>query len=99
MDDIGIVMTSFGDVVTVILVVNSYPLSQICSDLSLAPKKAPFSENFRTHMLTHIVKVVPRGTFFAKISEVCQLTIYHSWDEKQGIPFGMCPIIRSQQID
>ncbi len=37
------------------------PLSQICSDLSLTLKKAPFSENFRTHMLTHIVKVVPPG--------------------------------------
>ena len=35
------------------------PLSQICSDLSLTPKKGPFSKNFRTHMLTHIVKVLP----------------------------------------
>ncbi len=29
------------------------PLSHICSDLSLTPKKAPISDNFRTHMLTH----------------------------------------------
>ncbi len=45
------------------------PLSQICTDLSLTPKKAPFSENFRTHMLTHIVKVVPPGV----------VHISHSW--------------------
>ena len=38
------------------------PLSQICSDLSLTPKKPPFSENFGTCMLTHIVKVVPPGS-------------------------------------
>ncbi len=37
------------------------PFSQICSDLSLILKKAPFSENFRTHMLTHIVNVAPPG--------------------------------------
>ena len=27
----------------------------------LRSKKAPFSENCHTHMLTHIVKVIPRG--------------------------------------
>ncbi len=37
------------------------PFSLICSDLSLTLKKAPFSENSRTPMLTHIVKVVTPG--------------------------------------
>ncbi len=36
-------------------------LSLICSDLSLTPKKVPFSENSRTCMVTQLVKVFPPG--------------------------------------
>ncbi len=37
------------------------PFSLICSDLSLTLKRAPFSVNSWTRMLTHIVNVVPPG--------------------------------------
>ncbi len=44
------------------------PLFLICSDLSLTLRKAPFSENFRTRMLTLIVKVVPRALPISQMS-------------------------------
>ncbi len=44
------------------------PFSLICSDLSLTLKKAPFSENSWTGMLTHIVNVVPREPECVSIS-------------------------------
>ena len=40
---------------------NSAEKDTLISDLSLTQKKAPFSENFRTHMLTYFVKVDPPG--------------------------------------
>ncbi len=40
MDDIGVVMTPFGDVVTVILVVNSYVLTQGVDHVDLFYKVA-----------------------------------------------------------
>ncbi len=69
------------------------PLSQICSDLSLTPKKAPFSENFRTRMLTHIGKVVPRAWSALSSQRTIHLGYFTIGDHSDTGPLGLWPAL------